>query len=84
MPVLLVPVPDKRQRKEPPRGVAQMAYRKTHGAGAAGGCPAGKGRANGGVLQWDPPSTPTHRWLKGWQRRLKLRLDELERLMFHV
>lgn len=30
------------------------------------------------------PSTPTHRWLKGWQRRLKLRLDELERFMFHV
>lgn len=76
--VLLVPVPDEGQRQEPPRGVAQMEYGRVHGG------PAGKGRANGGVPQRDPPSTPTHRGLKGWQWRLKLRLDELQRLVFHV
>lgn len=46
--------------------------------------PAGKGRADIEALQPDAPRTPTHCWLKGWQRRLKLRLDELERFMFHV
>lgn len=46
--------------------------------------PAAKGRADIEALQSDAPRTPTHRWLKGWQRRLKLRLDELERFMFHV
>lgn len=46
--------------------------------------PAGKGRADVEALQPDAPPTPTHCWLKGWQRCLKLRLDELERFMFHV
>lgn len=45
---------------------------------------AGRGRANSPALRWDAPHTATHCGLKGGQRRLKLRLDELERFMLHV